>query len=613
MQIIFWGNWNVGYLVLKKVLEKGICISAVVTNYDEHDKDIFRNKVYHLAMKHEIPVYRSYKEIIDCIHSEAIGFSIAYGSEIMKQDILDEMKIYNFHPACLPYYKGVSPIQWQIKNGENEWGMSCHIMDLGIDTGAIVSREYCLIDKNGIYEEILDKYNEKFSEFITSNIINIIEKTEKGVSIEVIPNDSIPENYKPRLVIPRSIWNKTINEISKYLNRERIVFFAGNRAELGIMFPIILELSKLYYTDVVISQDYETNGKEDLADKEKFINQNNYWVNIIKIPAGRSENLYVNSLPNIYTRVQKILDMQRSYQYKYAFVLGDRIESLGFSLAVFYGKVPLIHIAGGNIANVPYFDTNIRHCISKMASLHLVFSEESKKILMQLGEEQSRICNIGNPSFDYERMGLLPRPECIEKEFQMGKGICAIYTYHAEPFKSDEENLKEYKQCLNGVMESLVDKIIVTYPNHDPGSAGIIRFLDSMKQTERIVIVKTLGTPKFHALMKYFHTIVVGNSSSGLLETTYYMCPALNIGNRQNERERGGNVVDVAADKEKITKKLNELIINYGCKRNEFQKYKTLFGDGKAAIKAADFLNECKKMSIEQLINKRFVQRKIVD
>ena len=611
MQIIFLGNWNVGYLALRKALEGGISVSLVVTDYDESDCDEYRNKVYDLACMYSIPVYKSYKDILNIVDEKAIGFSVAYGNEIFKRDILDKVKIYNFHPSYLPCYKGASPIQWQIKCKESTWGMSCHVVDDGIDTGEIVSRDKYIIDEKTTYMANLDEYNMCFSEFIYENINDIIKKTCKNIYIETIKNSDREEDYKPRLVIPKSMWNNTLNEISQYLNQKRVLFFAGNRAELGILFPIILEMSRYYYVDVIVSDSYFTNGVQDLEEKEDYIYKNGYRVNILKIITNCVKDIYFEALPNIYKKVFRYLQRQKEYQYRYAIVLGDRIESFGFALAAFYGQVPLVHIAGGDVANVPYYDTNVRHSISKLANLHLAFSEESKKTLMQLGEEEKRICNIGTPVFDYGRMGLLLSKEEVEAEFHIADGKCIVFTYHAGPLKNDAENLAEYIECFNGVLNSVADKIIVTYPNHDPGSAEIIRFLDEMMETERIAITRSLGTTKLHTLMNNFKIIIAGNSSSGLTETSYYGCPALNIGDRQNDRIRGINVIDSCVNQEEITSALNQMIEQYDRKKNEYVKHKSLFGDGKAALKALEFLDSYVNIPNKELIIKKFVRENV--
>ena len=94
MQIIYLGNWNVGFLALSKILDSGIAVSVVVTDYDENDCDEYRNKVYELACTRNIPVYKCYREILSFIEKDAVGFSVAYGKEIFKQDILDHLQ-YN--------------------------------------------------------------------------------------------------------------------------------------------------------------------------------------------------------------------------------------------------------------------------------------------------------------------------------------------------------------------------------------------------------------------------------------------------------------------------------------------------------------------------------------
>ena len=97
MKIIYLGNWNLGYIVLDKLLQKGVPVSLVVTNYDKNDNDVYKNKVYDLACSCGISVYKTYKDILSLVNKGDIAFSIAYGSEIFKADILDKIKIYNFH------------------------------------------------------------------------------------------------------------------------------------------------------------------------------------------------------------------------------------------------------------------------------------------------------------------------------------------------------------------------------------------------------------------------------------------------------------------------------------------------------------------------------------
>lgn len=610
MKVIFFGNWNLGYLALKKMLDRNIVISAVVTDYDLDDEDVYKNRVYELACLSQIPVYGRYKDILAVIDEGTIGFSAAYGNEIFKQDILDKIKIYNFHPSYLPYYKGSSAIYWQIKNSEKEWGMSCHEIDTGIDTGEIVHRDKYSVHTEMPFAKAQDEYNIQFSDFIVDCVMEIVEKTDRKIPVETIANDHLKENYQCRLAVPKGMQHCTIKEISDYFNLKRILFFVGNRAELGILFPLILEASNYYYVDVVVYGSYFSNGGKDLEEKKNFIERNHYKVNIREIHStADGEDTYFYTLPDVYKKVFKYLRKQEDYPYKYAVVLGDRIESFGFALAAFYGQIPLVHVGGGDVADVPYFDTNVRHCLSKMASLHFPVHDEGLNVLRQLGEDEARICNIGDLSYDYGRMNLISPIEKVEEEFGIGQGTCVVFTYHAGPFKSKAENLSEYTVCLKAVVDSKADRIIVTYPNYDYGAEDMIHFLDGMADSERITVVRTLGTPKLHALMSGFQTIIVGNSSAGLLETPFYMCPVLNIGDRQKNRPRGMNVTDVSADHDEITGMLNQIIDHYDEKKKQYEKGRTIFGDGNAAVKAMNVLKKYENTPNKELFTKKFVKR----
>ena len=607
LKVIFFGNWNLGYITLKNLLKNGVSISLTITNYDLADDDIYRNKVYVLACQNKIPVYKSYKDILTIIERGDIAFSVAYGNEIFKADILEKIKIYNFHPSFLPHYKGASPIQWQIKKREEDWGMTCHEIDEGIDTGKIIKRDRYAVDRRKVYEDVLDEYNQCFLEFIVKNITEIIEKIKAGKEVNGIANSDLREDYKPRLSIPNDMWKATIDQVADYFNRKRILFFAGNRAELGILFPIILETSRLYYVDLIVLDTYFINGADDLEEKEYCIKRNQYRINLIKLKMNDKKDVYFDALPCVYKKIFAYLKKQEQYPYKFAVVLGDRIESFGFALAAFYGKVPLVHVAGGDVAEVPYFDNSVRHCISKLASIHLPFSEKSASVLRQMGEDEERICIIGNPSFDYERMNLIATKEETDQEFHIGNKSCAVFTYHSGPLKSSAENLNEYKECLQGVLDSNIERVIITVPNHDPESEKVLEFIGKIVDTKRVTVVKSLGTARLHSLMKNFKAIIVGNSSMGLLETAYYMCPALNIGNRQTGRFRGRNVVDSGTRRQNITDAINHILEEYFSSREQFSKDKTLFGDGNAAVKTLDFLKIYDKVSIENLIVQKFV------
>lgn len=390
---------------------------------------------------------------------------------------------------------------------------------------------------------------------------------------------------------------------------KRIVFFSGNRAEFGILFPVIVELSKNYQIDILFSGAHVLPEWNTYGDSIRQLDEAgiNYVAHKIELPLDG--DVYSLSLGVIYA---SSLEYLKDNSTEYAIVLGDRIESLGFALGAFYSRVPLIHFCGGDVVQVSNYDTNVRHSITKIANYHMVTSEYSKKIIMQLGEEDNRIVNIGNPSFDYERMGFLTPKEELVKKYNIDiNEIVGIVTFHPDANKSANENLEDFLSVYEGCIRSSIQKIIVTYPNNDPGHDRIVQFLEKRENNYRVTTIKSLGTYNYLGMMNQFKTILIGNSSSGLLESIYYQTPVLNIGDRQKNRVHGKNVIQCTIDKDEIENKLNEIVQNYDKLKKSYYDDRFMFGDGRAAIKVANYLEEIDNLSKDEKLFKRFVVREM--
>lgn len=389
---------------------------------------------------------------------------------------------------------------------------------------------------------------------------------------------------------------------------KKITIFSGNRAEFGILFPIISELSKEYEVEVLLSGAHVLPPWNTKGAVEEQLHQYNVNCNIETIDLEPTTDAYLHSMGAIYEGTLNYY--LKNEDVSMAIVLGDRIESFAFALGTFYSQIPLMHLCGGDVVNVPNFDTNVRHSITKLANYHGVMSEQSRTTLLQLGEEELRILNMGNPSFDYERMGFLPNAEELQRKFNIkNDDRITVLTFHPASMKSGEVNYKEFRTCFDALVDSSVEKIIVTYPNNDPGHEQIVEYLEGFTKSDRVHCVKTLGTYNYLALMRNFKTIIVGNSSSGLLETPWYCVPVMNIGERQNERVRGCNVFDVDVNKESITVKLQEILANYDDLREDNKKMQTIFGNGEAALKVKAYIDEVMKLDKSEQLYKRFVMR----
>ncbi len=389
---------------------------------------------------------------------------------------------------------------------------------------------------------------------------------------------------------------------------EKIAVFSGNRADFGILFPLISSLNSRYQVELILSGAHVLEKWKTKKDVENQLHDNHIHCGITEIPLKEEKDVYKKCLGEIYIKTTGFFESNMDTQI--AVVLGDRIESVGFALGAFYSEIPLLHICGGDVVEVFNFDNNIRHCISKLANYHFVTNERSKNVLLQMGEEQQRVFNIGNLSYDYERLGFLTTPEELSETYGISSmDIVVIYTYHPACDRTKEENCREFKCGLEAVIASAATKVIVTYPNNDPGYELILDYVNSLNNNEKVFCVNSLGTYRYMSFMKNYKTIIVGNSSSGLLETALYCVPVLNVGERQNGRIRGCNVTDVPLDYNRIKAALNSAVENYDELKKKYVKTKYIFGDGNAAVKAVEYIGEIMKLSKEERLFKKFVER----
>ncbi len=225
-------------------------------------------------------------------------------------------------------------------------------------------------------------------------------------------------------------------------------------------------------------------------------------------------------------------------------VLGDRYEILALASVCLIMQLPLAHLCGGELS-LGAIDDSIRHSITKMAHLHFVANETYKKRVLQLGEEESRVFNVGSLSGELIKDMKMLSPEELEKELGLKfyKDLYLI-TYHPQTL-----NLKNTKQEVELLLENL-DKLqdaslIFTKANADENGILINTLLKDYceKYPHKAKLFDNLGSQKYLSLMKIAKALV-GNSSSGICESPFFKTPCINIGQRQKGRIRSANIID---------------------------------------------------------------------
>jgi len=271
--------------------------------------------------------------------------------------------------------------------------------------------------------------------------------------------------------------------------------------------------------------------------------------------------------------------------------IADRFETIATSIAASYQNIPLAHIQGGEVTG--NIDEKVRHANTKLADIHLVSNEDAKKRVIKMGEDPDYVFNVGCPSIDLAKE-ILDNPtldfDPIEKyggvgaEIDYKKGYLVVMQH---PVTTEYEKAREHVlETLKAVYELDIPTFWF-WPNVDAGSDGTSRGIRQFREKynpKNIRFMKNMEPQDFLKLV-YNSLCLVGNSSVGIRECSFLGVPVVNIGDRQEGRMRGKNVLDVKEyDKEKIKKAILTQL-KHGKYESEY-----IYGDGNAGEKIANIL-----------------------
>jgi UDP-hydrolysing UDP-N-acetyl-D-glucosamine 2-epimerase len=240
-------------------------------------------------------------------------------------------------------------------------------------------------------------------------------------------------------------------------------------------------------------------------------------------------------------------------------VLGDRFETLTAASAALVLGIPIAHINGGEVTEGA-FDDSIRHAITKMASLHFVANKDYERRVLQLGEQPERVHNVGHLALD-SFMALEP---LTKAELEQIVGITLLpqnFLVTIHPETSTTLSPEKLVGSVLGALENFPDaSIVFTAPNPDPGhqaiSSAIQKFVYSRPNS---VLVESLG-PRGYLSMMLQSTLVLGNSSSGVLEAPIAGVPSIDVGDRQKGRTTHETILKCPADCQGIQAAISSIL-----------------------------------------------------
>jgi UDP-hydrolysing UDP-N-acetyl-D-glucosamine 2-epimerase len=266
-------------------------------------------------------------------------------------------------------------------------------------------------------------------------------------------------------------------------------------------------------------------------------------------------------------------------------LIADRYEMLAPASVALTLRIPIAHIEGGEITSGA-IDDAVRNAITKMSHLHFACTRIAHQRVIAMGERPWRVSFSGSLSLDHLHRGKLLTKRQLEKKLELSlreKTILALY----HPVTLMKDTVRESEEML-AALHGAEQQILFIYPNADAGSRKLIQL------TERFIAANpgsklfvNLDHTTYLSLLKHVD-LLMGNSSSGVIESTSLGIPTLNIGIRQKGREHAANVIDVAADRNEIRKVMQRALSPTF--RKAAQNLENPYGDGHASQKIVSVL-----------------------
>lgn len=368
--------------------------------------------------------------------------------------------------------------------------------------------------------------------------------------------------------------------------KKKIAIITATRAEYGLLYPLIIELLKdeEFECDVLVTG---THLLKKYGYTIEFIKQDNIPIQHEISIMDEVEN---NQNMVISRAIEKFSVIYKNEQYDAIVILGDRYELFGFCIPALLQKIPIIHIHGGEKTEGA-LDEKIRHSITKMASIHFASVKEYKDRIVQMGENPNFVYDVGALGIDnILKLQLMDKQELEQNlNVDFNKNI-AIVTYHPVTMEGVESGVEQIKVLLDTLLTMNLF-LIITMPNSDEGGDVITNvILEYVNEyPDRIKFVKSLGQKRYLSCLKYA-SIVIGNSSSGIIETASFKRPTVDIGERQKGRLAPKNVIHCECEKQSIVNAVNKALSKTFT--DSLQNYENPYGDGKTAERMVDILKK---------------------
>lgn len=361
-----------------------------------------------------------------------------------------------------------------------------------------------------------------------------------------------------------------------------VAYVSGTRADFGLMQPV---LQAIQQTSGLRLRVYAT-GMHLMKKFGSTINEvRRHYPGVIRLPAIISTDDRAGLALFYGNLCRRLVNEFKKNPPDFVLVLGDRAEMLAVASVCLYLGIPTGHVHGGEKSGT--VDGLARHAITKLSSLHFPATKQSAARISRMGEAAWRIYTVGAPGLDVVRQQRLLSGQQLRKKLGLpSRQPLLLVTLH--PISEHWQQAAAQMRDVLVAASAWAGIIVIIYPNADAGGQAMIREIEKYRRHRGFHIFPSVDYPTFLALQREA-VVWVGNSSAGMIESSTWPTPVVNVGPRQRGREHGRNVIDAPYDRRTIIRAIHRALHDRQW-RETMQRSTNPWGDGRSGKRIAKIL-----------------------
>jgi len=366
--------------------------------------------------------------------------------------------------------------------------------------------------------------------------------------------------------------------------KRKILYVSGTRADYGLMRSILFQIKNHPGMDLVIAATGMHVMPEFGNTIEEIIRDG---FSCQRVDA-RYENDTADAMASfIGSFMLEFIPLVKRTRPDFILLLGDRGEMLGAAIAGAYLGIPVVHLHGGEVTAT--VDEIARHAITKLSHIHLPATEKSATRIIRMGENPKNVHIVGAPGLDEIVSLPMVSRETVFAKYNLDPSKKLILVLQHPVTLEEQDPAHQIQQTLEAVRD-VHEEVIVVYPNADSGGRAMVNVIKTFANLPGFHVFPNIPHGDFLNLLRV-SSVLVGNSSSGIIEAPSFGIPVINIGSRQQNREKGENVIDSGYEKDGIRSALQYALTNDDF-RSRIHRAKNPYGDGRSGDRIIDILEK---------------------